>query len=103
MSDERIILTPEEAESILVDGEYVHNYANPGAGIFIGCDFERDGAIEAIKKAAQLEIGGDNCKRMGHGLVVWTTENRPLFFATDAEKLTALEASRMACPPQERT
>jgi hypothetical protein len=97
VSDKKIILTPDEAISILVDGPYIHNYANPAPGMFVGCDYDRDQAIEAIREAVALEIGGPNSQRMGHGLIVWTSETRLLFFATDREKLEALEA-RKAVP-----
>jgi hypothetical protein len=97
MSDEKITLTPEEAESILVEGENVHNYANPAPGMFVGCDYERADAIKAIRAALQLEIGGDHCKRMKHALVVWTSETRVLFFQTDPAKIEAIEA-RKAVP-----
>lgn len=96
MSDDKIILTPDEAISILASGKYVHNYANPGRGIFIGVDFERPDAEKHIRDAVQLEIGGENCKRMKHALVAWSSERRCTFFATDAEKLDALEASKAA-------
>jgi hypothetical protein len=96
VSDDQILLTPAEAESVLLDGPYIHNYANPGAGMFIGCDMERDRAIEALGKAVQLEIGGPACQNMKHGLVVWTTDNRPLFFEADPEKLSALEARKLS-------
>lgn len=98
MSEEKIILTPDEAISILADGEYVHNYANPGAGMFIGVDFDRADAEKHIRDAVQLEIGGDNCKRMKHGLVAWSSNTRCTFFETDPAKLDALEATKTALP-----
>jgi hypothetical protein len=33
MTDQKILLTPDEAISILSDGEYVHNYVNSSVGI----------------------------------------------------------------------
>lgn len=94
MSDEKIILTAEEAESLLVDGDYIHSYRNPAAGMFLGCDFDRAQAIEAIRTAHALEIGGDNCKRMKHGLVVWDSPTSLFFFQTDPAKVEAMEARK---------
>lgn len=93
MSDEKIILTPDKAESILVEGERVHSYANPGPGMFIGCDYDRADAIKAIHSALQLEIGGEYCKRMKHALCAWTSKTRVVFFETDPAKVEALARS----------
>lgn len=62
MSDQKIILTPEQAESLLCDGPTVHNYVNPSPGMFLGCDFDRENAIAAFHKAKSIELGGENCK-----------------------------------------
>ncbi len=94
MIDGKIILTPEEAIGLLPDGEYIHNYVNPGAGMFIGCDFDRAEAEDHIRKAFALELGGDNCKMMKHALVAWSSERKFSFFATDPAKVEALEASK---------
>lgn len=100
MSDEKIILTPEEAESILADGEHIHSYANPAGGLMLGCDHGRLAVIAGFKTAHAIELGGDNCKRMNHALVVWTEPTRLLFFQTDPAKVEALEARKAvpACP-----
>ena len=93
MSDAKIILTPDEAISLLADGEYVHNYANPG-GMLIGCDYGREDAIKAFRSAKQIEIGGDACKAMRHPLAVWETEKRVTFFEADMAKVAALEGAK---------
>lgn len=97
MSDEKIILTPEEAESLLVEGEQQHNFANPNGGVFIGVDCSRDSAVKMIRAAHALEIAGPICQAMNHALVVWTSESRHLFFETDPVKVEAMEA-RKAVP-----
>ena len=94
MTDEKILLTADEAISLLPEGEYVHNFVNNVPGMFIGCDYERAEAENHIRKALQCEIGGDACKGMKHGLVVWTSKNSLSFFATDMAKLAAMEAQR---------
>lgn len=97
--DDKMIITPAEAESLLAEGEYVHNFANPGAGLMVGCDYERANAIEAFKSAHSIEIGGDGCKRMKHPIVVWDSPRHYTFFEADMEKLAAFEAAR-AVPAQ---
>jgi hypothetical protein len=65
-ADERVILTPEEAEGLLCDGPHVHNYTR--GPIFIGCDYERADAVKAFKTAKLIEIAGEIAKgtRQGH-------------------------------------
>jgi hypothetical protein len=94
--DAPIILTPEEAISLLAAGEIVHNYANPTHGMFIGVDYSREYAEQHIRDAFAREIAGPNCKRMKHALAVWKNEDdrRPTFFETDAEKVEMMEASK---------
>lgn len=95
MSDEdKMIITAAEAESLLPEGDYVHNYANPGAGMFIGCDYDREAAIEEFKKAVQIEIAGPNCKAMKHLIAVWHNKSHVTFFAADMDRLAAFEAAR---------
>lgn len=94
MSEDKVILTPDEAISLLHDGEYIHNYANPRGGMFIGCDYDRKDAIEAIRAAYQIEIGGPECKRMRHPLAVWSSENRVTFFEADMGKVDAFEVAK---------
>jgi hypothetical protein len=94
--DTPIILTPEEAISLLAAGETVHNYANPTYGMFIGIDYSREDAEQHIRDAFAREIAGPHCKRMKHALAVWKNEEdrRPTFFETDAEKVETMEASK---------
>jgi hypothetical protein len=92
--DNKIILTVDEALGLLRDGQYVHNYRNPSAGMFIGCDWDREEAERAIRNAHALELGGDNCKRMKHALVVWESKNDLSFFETDVDKVSSLEAAK---------
>ncbi len=94
MDAEKITLTPDEAESLLPEGDTVHNYLNPGAGLMMGCDFSRESAVEALSKAVQIEIGGDGCKGMGHALVVWDTEKSYSFFEADKGRVAEMEAAK---------
>lgn len=97
MNEKTLIISADEAISLLNDdGEYVHNFLNPSGGLMLGCDFERENAIEAFRKAHQIEIGGEGCKRMRHPIVVWDTPTRYSFFEADMTKVGAFEAARAA-------
>ncbi|PWJ88400.1 hypothetical protein C8D77_111123 [Mesorhizobium loti] len=96
--DDKFPLTAEEAESLLAEGEYVHNFMQAGFAI-LGCDYGRAEAIAAFKAAKSIEIGGDGCKGMKHPIVVFGPDGRHSFFAADMAKVEALEASRAASVP----
>jgi hypothetical protein len=74
-------LTADEAISMLPEGDEVHTVVNSVPGVMLGCDWQRDNVIEAIRNH-ECELAGDMARRMNHGLVVWTREERPLFVAT---------------------
>lgn len=95
MKDDKVILTPEQAEALLPAGEYVHNFSNPD-GMLVGVDYDRADAVKALKAAKQIELGGDSCMRLEHPIVCWHTENRYTFFAADMEKVQAFEAAALS-------
>jgi hypothetical protein len=92
--DIRLFLTPDEAISLLPEGEYIHN--TTGGMIRIGIDYTRDDAIKALRGAHKLEIGGPACRAARHPLVMWSTNERATFFEADMDKLDALEAELLA-------
>jgi hypothetical protein len=94
MSYDRIILTADEAISLLPEGEYVHN--TTGGMIMIGCDYSRESAEKALRGAVQIEIGGPMCKAMRHPLVTWDSPKHCTFFEADMDKVEAFEAARLA-------
>lgn len=73
MSDKKVFLTKEQAISLLPETDDIHTFRN-GAGIMIGCDWRRAKLIELIESLPEnsIEIGGSNCRRFGHGLVLWS-------------------------------
>lgn len=95
--DSKLLLTPEEAESLLRPGATIHNFVQAGF-VVLGCDFSREKAIEALKSALQIEIGGNGSKSMGHPIVVWDREDHHSFFEADMEKVAAFEAARAEAP-----
>jgi hypothetical protein len=98
IDEPKVILTAEEAESLLPEGDYVHNYKGGGA-ILLGVDYGRAEAVAAFKAAHMIEIGGPSCKAMRHPLAVWKTPKDVSFFEADMAKVEAFEAARSNCPP----
>lgn len=83
--EDRVILTKEEALSLLPDDEYIHTFRGLDR-VIIGADHERKELVEEIEHC-KCEIGGPMCRALDHGLVVWTG-NDPLFVKT---RLNSLE------------
>lgn len=95
VTNDRVFLTPEEAEQLFPDGEYVHNFIG-NSSMLIGCDYERAEAVAALREADTIEIGGDNCKAFKHPIAVTEKSGRRTFFAADMEKVAAFEAARVS-------
>ena len=87
--NDKVILTKEQAVALLGKRKDIHTFRS-GTGILFGADWTRKGLLKAIQDTDLIEIGGEACKRMGHGLVVWTG-NDPLFVEVDKDKIEALE------------
>lgn len=94
-ADDKFLLTPAEAESLLADGEYIHNYIGGGMMV-IGRDYSRTEAVEAFNAAKSIEIGGPSCKAMRHPIAVFDANDRLSFFEADMTKVEAFEAARLA-------
>lgn len=88
-TDDKVLLTAEQAISALATTERLHTYVNP-AGILIGADWDRSTALKFLEGAARIEIAGHMARGMGHGIVA--TSGRVVFFAHDEDALAALEA-----------
>jgi len=91
MNQEKIILTAEQAIGLLSDDSEIHTFRS-GTSILLGADWSRDELIKSFHAAGSedIQIGGDACKSMGHGLVLFTGDD-PLFIEVDKEKLQKLE------------
>lgn len=85
---ERLFLTKEQALSTLPEGEDIHCFVS--GGILIGADWSREQVEQYIKDADTAEIGGEMCRRMGHGLAVFGTDGLK-FFEAKEEVLQKLE------------
>jgi len=95
MEKKKCFLTPEQATKLLGKRKEIHTFRS-GGRMLIGADWTRKELITAFDKYRdQIEIGGDQCKAMGHGLVVWTG-NEPLFIEVDKDELFELEKSLLS-------
>lgn len=87
--DDRRFITPQEAISLLNDGDTVHTFRNLG-GMLIGADWSRENIIETLKSNPdKIEIGGEGCRGMNHGLIL--NDNGFLFIETNEEKLNEFD------------
>lgn len=95
-SNKRMVITAEEAESLLYDGtDTVHNFKDGGA-MLIGIDYDREDAIESFRQAVQIEIAGAGARGMRHAICVWRAEKDYSFFEADPEKVDALEKEKLS-------
>lgn len=76
-------ITKEQAISMLPDSEHIHVQMNPGYGMLIGADWNKKDVLDHIEQH-DCEVGGEMCRKMNHGLVVWFEgkDNRPMFVET---------------------
>ena len=80
MSDERQLLTYEEAVAMLPDSDDIHTFSNGASGMMIGCDWKRDHVLAAIKEHG-CELAGGMAAAMNHGLFL-RDPSRRLFIGT---------------------
>ena len=57
----------------------------------VSCDSSREAVVRLIREAKLLEIGGERAKRMKHALIVHAREGGCKLFATDMERVEAME------------
>lgn len=69
--EERKFLTVDEAKEKISDNDTIHVFANPGVNMLVGADWSRKQVIALIEKSETREIGGEMCRKMRHGLVVY--------------------------------
>ena len=90
---ERVNLTAEQALAALIrnpDGG-AHMISNPGVGLMVGADWDKETTEAAIREARALHIGGHFCRANEHGLVVDTADGSRYFAHADNDKLTEYE------------
>ena len=80
--EERVVLTPEQAEAMLPDEPYIHTFRQAGM-VLIGADWSRKSILDAIQKH-RCELAGPAATAMNHGLVIFDGEM--LFVETMKER-----------------
>jgi hypothetical protein len=93
MEKEKFLLNPTEAESLLPDGNSIHNIIDMPP-LFLGANWTREETITAFKEATSIEVGGSGCRGMGHPIVVFAPDGRHSFFEANMVKLAELEEAR---------
>ena len=90
----KIYLTPEQAISVLPDGETVHTFYNPGFGL-MGADWSMADITDKLHSSDIIELTGPAARNMKHGLCAYSKKAKYqsdiLFIETDEKKLCALE------------
>ena len=87
----KLFITPEQAISLLAEGEYIHTFrANR---VLIGADRTREEVINLFNDYPKsIQIGGNQCVLLGHGIVVEDITGY-LFISHDKQKLIDFEKS----------
>ena len=65
-----VSLTFDEAVKLLPEGDSIHTFRNPGAGMLIGADWDRAELLDAMRKSSDIQVTGKGAQAMGHGLVI---------------------------------
>ena len=92
MSNDKITIPLERALKVMPDTEYVHTFRSGGLTL-LGADWERSKLIEAMGRADEIEIGGDACKSINHGLVFFDDAGAVFVEGAKDTDWEALEAS----------
>lgn len=90
MEEEKIFITKEEAISIAkFKDDQIHCFLNSIPNMLVGADHSKESFLRDLETAKEIEIGGDNCRKMRHALVLWQ-RNTPYFFEHNEDKLKEL-------------
>ena len=61
--------------------------------MLVGADHSKESFLKDLETAKEIEVGGEQCRRMGHALVLWQKET-PYFFEHNEDKLKELLKKR---------
>jgi len=73
----RVQLTPEQAEAMLPDGNYIHTFISSRPGMMLGADWERAEILKrfADKEQQPPELAGPMAQALDHGICVWQSDH----------------------------
>ena len=83
MTDGKELITFEEAVKRIPEGDNIHTFKQSGP-FLIGADSPRAELLEAMQKAAAIEVTGDHAQSMNHGLAIRDGDTW-LFIATTSQ------------------
>jgi len=63
-------LTYDEAVAVLPDGDTIHCFRNPAAGVMLGTDWDRATVLDTLKQADVIGVTGEHAQAMHHGIVI---------------------------------
>jgi hypothetical protein len=95
MENSRVVLSKEEASSLLPKEDLIHSFQSVGT-VLIGADWEKEELVDLINRC-ECEIGGPKSIELGHGLVI-RIGDIPLFVNTidDNERINRIIKKRDA-------
>ena len=85
--EERVFLSPKEAEALLPEGEMIHTFrqaSSHSSHTLFGADWERSELIKAFEKY-KPELSGKQAAAMNHG-IVFADEHGAVFVETVANQ-----------------
>lgn len=84
-------LTTEQALSLISDKEYIHTFISL-PNVLIGAEWKREDIVRAIYEHS-CEMGGEMCRKMGHGLAI-LKGNDPMFVEVDDDALDKFDVCK---------
>lgn len=87
-------ITPEQAISVLPDGDSVHTFYNPGFGL-VGADWSKADITDKLRGSDIIELTGASAREMSHGICAYSKDAKYqsdiLFIETDETRISELE------------
>lgn len=87
-------ISPEQAISVLPDGDSVHTFYNPGFGL-VGADWSKEEIVDKLRNSDRIELTGPMVRNMGHGICAYSKDAKYqsdiLFIETDEARVSRLE------------
>lgn len=87
-------ITPEQAISVLPDGDSVHTFYNPGFGL-VGADWSKEDITDKLRSSDIIELTGPSARGMRHGICTYSKDTKYqgdiLFIETDEARISELE------------
>ena len=69
----RIFLSKDQAIAMLPQGQTIHVFRNQGL-LLVGADWSRSEIIDLLVHSKTIEIGGSQCRALGHPIAAFDGE-----------------------------